>query len=391
MAGSEGIKDEEVARFFASLERRGAGSYTRRSYELALRDFSRFLARRDRRLEEVERRDIEDYITDFAAASPAGARPPTSTNVLELSSGAARPPRRAPRTVNHRLSVLSSFFDDLIRRARDEGGCWAGRPNPVPQSESAGRHLMTGRDRPPRGRRAELRRREPRPLPREVDPVLAERLITEAASARDRAILLLLVRTGQRIGDWSAEHGRHGILGMRLCDFDRRRSAVVVVLKGARDEHRVPVTEDFWPAFDRYLLERGEVEGEAAWIGKRRGQGKPLTYDAFDASLRALTTRLGVGRVNAHQFRHTLANQLVTVASMKVAQEVLGHRHFQTTADEYVHADQEQVALALADAARRTAARDRREEDGGGFVFPYDAFTIAELDAISSPKSLGER
>ena len=40
----------------------------------------------------------------------------------------------------------------------------------------------------------------------------------------------------------------------RLTDFDRRRSTITVRLKGARDEHRVPVTGDFWPVFDRYLL-----------------------------------------------------------------------------------------------------------------------------------------
>ena len=56
-------------------------------------------------------------------------------------------------------------------------------------------------------------------------------------------------------------HGEHGILGMRLGDLDRRSGTIVVRLKGARDEHRVPVSDDFWPVFARYL---GQERGLAA-------------------------------------------------------------------------------------------------------------------------------
>jgi len=105
----------------------------------------------------------------------------------------------------------------------------------------------------------------------------------------------LLVRTGQRVGDWHPEHGQHGVLGMRLTDFDRRRSTITVRLKGARDEHRVPVTGDFWPVFDRYLAEeRGDPPTDAAWVGHRRGAGKPLRYSAFEAALRSMSSGMPV-------------------------------------------------------------------------------------------------
>lgn len=383
---------ETIEWFLESISRRGASSYTVRSYRFALGDFSRWLdAQGVGAIGEVSRREVEDYIAQFAQAPPAGARSARASGVIDLSTGRPMTQLRSPRTVNHRLSVLSSFFDELIRRDDEADGVWAGRANPVPQPDSSARHGMPGRDRPPRGRRAELRRREPRTLPRDIDPALAERLATSAGSARDRAILLLLVRTGQRIGDWSGEHGRHGVLGMQLSDLDRRRSSIVVVLKGSRDEHRVPVTEDFWPVFDSYLTERGDPPTEAAWVGLRRGRGKPLTYDAFDASLRALTKRLGIGRISAHQLRHTLAQQLVSVGGLKVAQEVLGHRHITTTADTYAYADQEEVVRTLSDLAARTQLRAAplgTEPSPERFVFMYDEITIAELDAVASPRPL---
>jgi integrase len=40
---------------------------------------------------------------------------------------------------------------------------------------------------------------------------------------------------------------------MTLDDVDRTRRTITVRLKGAPDEHRVPVTDDFWPLLDKYL------------------------------------------------------------------------------------------------------------------------------------------
>ena len=174
------------------------------------------------------------------------------------------------------------------------------------------------------------------------------RLIDAAGSWRDRALLLLLSRTGARIGDWSAEHGRHGVLGMTLADFDQRTSTITVRLKGARDEHRVPVTEQFWVAFDRYLAEeRGDPPTDAAWVGRRRGRGRPLSYAAFEAGLRQLAGKVGVN-VSAHMFRHTVATGLTEHAGVAVAQSVLGHRHVATTIDSYAHVDRVALVDAIA-------------------------------------------
>ena len=144
---------------------------------------------------------------------------------------------RAATTVNYRVSVLASLFAWLIERDQLAGhGPWVGRVSPVPPGSTGmtGGHGMPGRDAPRRGRRGELRRRVPHPLPARAEPAAVAALMDAARSARDRALLTLLWRCGQRIGDWSDEHGRHGVLGMRLGDLDRASSTIVVSLKGAR-------------------------------------------------------------------------------------------------------------------------------------------------------------
>lgn len=386
-----GMPEETIAKFLGYLQRRGRGSYTARSYRLGLEDFSRWLHRNDRLLVDVSRADIEAYISEFATGAGRGF---SKGGVVQLATGEPVTPRRAARTINHRLSVLASFFAFLIERDL-EGGAWAGRVSPVPARPSELTHsLGGGGDAPPRLRRAELRRREPRELPTVIEPAEVDRLVSAARSWRDKALLTLLSRSGPRIGDWSAEHGRHGVLGMGMTDLDRRGGSVVVRLKGARDEHRIPVTGEFWQLLDRYLEhERRDAPGEAVWVGLRRGWPRPLTYSAFEAALRQIATRTGVP-VTAHMFRHTVASEVVATAGLATAQELLGHRHISTTADTYAHADQRALVEAVAGVERRAKAaaeaalRGPGARNGEEYVFHYDALTLAELDAIATPRRM---
>jgi len=395
MVVQPGIPGSVIEEFVAHLQRRGRGSYTARSYRLGLADFSRWLEGRGRSLSEISRRDVESYIGEFAAGPGRTGR---RAGVVDMATGRPVPVRRAARTVNHRLSVLASFFAFLIDRDTELGADWAGRVSPVPARAAELTHGMGGGgDAPPRRPRAELRRREPRELPAVLDHAEVDRLVAAARSWRDKALLVLLSRSGQRIGDWSAEHGRHGVLGMGMRDLDRRTSTVVVRLKGARDEHRVPVTEQFWRLFDRYLEhERRDAPGEAAWVGLRRGWPHPLTYSAFEAGLRQLASRTGV-QLTAHMFRHTVASEVVATAGVAAAQQLLGHRHIVTTVDTYAHVDQQALVAAVTEVERqaRAAAETARRGPGTGraggtggqqYVFHYDAQTLAELDAVATPR-----
>ena len=80
-----------------------------------------------------------------------------------------------------------------------------------------------------------FRRRIPRTLTKVLEPTAIQKLIDSAGSYRDKAILILLSRAGQRIGDWSPVAGRHGILGMELEVIDRKRRFITVRLKGTAD------------------------------------------------------------------------------------------------------------------------------------------------------------
>jgi site-specific recombinase XerD len=370
--------------FLLHLRLRDCSVYTQRAYAIGLAHFLSWLREAGENLEHPSRQVISRYIAEFSQSELQGA------------IGSRSPDRvRGPRTINHRLSVLASYFDFHIRRDTEDGsGPWCGSVNPASGAllDQELRHGMMGRDSAPRTRQRDgFRRRVPYEVPKRLEPADIQKLIDTASSFRDKAILTLLCRTGQRIGDWSTNAGRHGILGMSLSDVDRKRWLIVVRLKGARDEHRVPVTDDFWPIYERYLEDerRAHCNGQSLWVALRKGRGKPLTYASFESSLRYISRKAGVP-VHPHLFRHTLAQGVLDLTgNLKIAQELLGHAHISTTGDLYTRVD----ALSLVKAVSAVKASSDGLADPSSsptqaarFAFPYDADTIAELEhSITRP------
>lgn len=373
---ARGVGVGSCDQFLTELSQRDCSVYTKRAYAIGLAHFFNWLHHAGIDPDDLTRQIVGGYIAEFARGDRQGA----------VASHKAR----QPRTINHRISVLSSYFDYCIRCDTEDGhGPWNGRVNPASGNPlaDAPRHGMIGRDLPQhRAHRDGFRRRVPRVVPQRLDPSEVQRLIDTAWSWRDKAILTLLSRAGQRIGDWSALAGRHGVLGMTLDDVDRKRRTITVHLKGARDEHRVPVTDDFWPLLDKYLdaERRAPKEIKALWIAARKGQGKPLSYAAFESSLRYIARKAGV-TVHPHLFRHTLAQGVLdTTGNIKVAQEILGHAHLSTTADLYMRVDQHAMVTALAavktGAERSMAQRTWPTRKAAQYAFDYDEQTIAELE-----------
>ena len=268
-----GFPDGAVNECLEHLEICGRSSYTLHSYAIGLADFLGWLRQADTNIDDVTRHVAGQYIAEFGNAPKGGI----------VAAGRAGS-KRHPRTVNHRLSVFTSYFAFRIRQDDEAGtGPWFQRANPISSTIAGRRHGARGRDAPVRGRASEFRRRVP-PADSHADRPGNCGEAPTRRSWRDKSILTLLFRTGQRIGDWNEDAGRHGILGMTLADIDQNRRTITVRLKGARDEHRVPVTDDFWPLLNHYIGEERPGDSIGLWMGLRRGGGAPLTYSSLESS-----------------------------------------------------------------------------------------------------------
>ncbi len=117
-------------------EIRGRSSYTLHSYAVGLADFLGWLYQSGIDADDVTRHVAGQYIADFGNSPKGGFAGTVRTGT-----------KRLPRTVNHRLSVLASYFGFLIRRDDEAGaGPWLQRTNPISTEIANRRHGMTGRD-----------------------------------------------------------------------------------------------------------------------------------------------------------------------------------------------------------------------------------------------------
>jgi site-specific recombinase XerD len=115
---------------------------------------------------------------------------------------------------------------------------------------------------------------------------------------RDRAIILLLVDTGVRLGE---------IAGLRVENIDWDLEVAAVIGKGRRPR-TVAFGRKVTQALDRYTRSRGQhadAQDPALWLG-RKGR---LTSTGIAQMLQRRAREAGIGQIHPHLFRHTFAHQ----------------------------------------------------------------------------------
>lgn len=165
----------------------------------------------------------------------------------------------------------------------------------------------------------------------------ALRRLLDAASVRDRAIVLLMLDTGLRLSE---------VAGLRACDL-RPDGSAKVLGKGAR-ERIVPVGNAARQALLHYLRQLGRTQPNEP-IFRARGGGS-LGARGVQQVFNRLKAGAGIpGRCSPHILRHTFARSyLVNGGDAFSLQRILGH----TTLDMV----KRYVALADTDLAARHRA-----------------------------------
>lgn len=160
---------------------------------------------------------------------------------------------------------------------------------------------------------------------KQVTRVLAGCDRRNAAGRRDFAILLLLVRLGLRAGDVAA---------LRLQDIDWTAGTLIVSGKSAK-ECKLPLPHDAGHAIATYLRkDRPSVKSNRVFLritAPHRGfEGSRTVCEIVKRALARIDA--GFRSKGAHQFRHTLATQmLANGASLLDIGSVLRHENPETT------------------------------------------------------------
>jgi integrase/recombinase XerD len=162
----------------------------------------------------------------------------------------------------------------------------------------------------------------PDPLPRAIDAQDVKRLFAVVNHPRNRAIFLLLLRTGMRVGE---------LLDLRPSDVDLQEQKIVIYIGEKNYQGRVVYFSD------------DALEVLQKWMKVRDPQRQCLFYSSTRHSLTYATIRVhfnkylekaGCGHkgYTIHQLRHTFATDMLN-AGMRIEclQPLLGHSTLEMT------------------------------------------------------------
>jgi site-specific recombinase XerC len=225
-------------------------------------------------------------------------------------------------TVNRRLAALRSFYH-FREIETDEA-----QPNPVIPK----RHFI----------------RQGRRLPRDAQDAEIEKLFAVVTSERDRAMFLLMLRCGLRVGE---------VRDLSLNDLylqPNSGSLPRLWLHGKGGTQRVAyVSAQPLAALKTWLIARPKVADQAVFLNRF---GKRFTVTGIQLRLAEYCHTAGVW-ITCHQFRHTFGRHL-TEARVPVTsiQRLLGHARLRTT-EVYIHISDQQVQADYEAAMVSLAAR----------------------------------
>jgi site-specific recombinase XerD len=257
----------ELVRYRRSLKRKNYSAHTVKNYMNIMDNFTRWLRTP---LREVTREDIGAYVDQLLRK------------------------RRTPKTITCHLQTIRLFFDHLIN---EEG---VDMVNPV----------------------TKISLRLPKPLPRHLKDNQVTTLFAVITDLRDRAIFMLMLRSGLRVEEVAK-------LTVDAVEYHRRQ-LFVSNGKGGKDRV-VYLSEDAQSALQAYLKKRSSKAKGLFLVQKGPMTGKPISVRGIQKRIEyyARKSRL---KVSCHQLRHTMATQLLNAdAALVTIQDLLGHGQITTT------------------------------------------------------------
>jgi len=258
---------EIIARYRRTLKRKNCSSHTVKNYMNIVGHFVKWLGIP---LTEVTRKDIGTYVDCLLRK------------------------RLKPKTITCHLQTIRLFFDYLID---DEG---IRMDNPVTR----------------------ISIRLPKPLPRHLKDNQVGALFAVITDLRDRAMFMLMLRSGLRVEEIAN-------LSADAIDLQRRR---LLVFNGKGGKDRVVyLSEDAQSALEAYLRQRPSKTKGLFLVQKGTMKGKPISVRGIQKRIEHYGKK-GKVHVSCHQLRHTMATQLLNAdAALVTIQDLLGHGQITTT------------------------------------------------------------
>jgi len=262
---------EHVEAYLRDQYRRQCKPNTMRNSLIALRGFLEFAGKRGKDcVEKITRDDAEAWI--------------------EHEQDRAM----KPKTVNSRLCIMKAFLRFLVEK------------------EICQEQVLSNR----------MKVKVPDSLPRAIDPEHTKRLLAVIDRVRDRAMILIMLRTGMRVGELL-----HTLVNE--VNLKERRIEIFEASKN-RVGRVVYLSDDATKALKAWLKGR-DPKQQLLFYGLR---GRALSYTAARMMFVRYLNKAGLlsKGYSLHCLRHTFATELLNAGmSLPCLQQVLGHSSIEMT------------------------------------------------------------
>lgn len=260
-----------VESFFMELYRHNCRQNTIRGYSSGLYFFIRLLKQRGHsHFKTITREDLGAFVED------------------QQDQGLK------PRTVRTRINQVSAFLGFLARQS-------------VISADVLKRRMRV---------------KIPESLPRAIDPDDIQKLLPIIKKPRDRAIVLLLLRTGMRIGE---------LLSLKMADINLKDKKIdIIEAQKNRVGRVVYFSKDAARALNRWLKKRNPDQ-EYIFYGQK---GRPLSYETARSMFLYYINqaKLSDKGYTLHCLRHTFASELLNAGMrLECLQQLLGHTSIEVT------------------------------------------------------------
>ncbi|RZD89564.1 integrase [Streptomyces albidoflavus] len=337
--GQDGVPVAPVVPYLRDLSLSDNSPSTGRSYSYDLLRWFRILWLLGTPWDKAVESDVAAMV-GWLRTAPNPQRQRTNPNAPQPGSVNQRTGKRylkpgyAPSTINHALTVVSSFYE--FYREKGQGPVI----NPVPSS-SARRQALAhySPDEPIKTfRRARFRQRTPKVEPRAIPDAMWDEFFAVMNHDRDRAAVLLYVSSGARAEE---------LLGVTPADIEWQGQLVYVISKGTKLREPIPVSPQGLVVLAAYLDAIGLPSPNEPVFRTRRGPDKPLSYWAMRRVMQRANARLATNWT-LHDLRHTAAERMANDPHLTLVEvrAILRHTDLATTG-RYLRARVEDLFDAL--------------------------------------------
>lgn len=324
---------EPICDFLSYMDNIGRSPYTIRSYAYHLKQYWDFV--HDNKLDwtNIKLSNLAEFV-----ASLRGIH-------LKVTYLQGEPSKRMESTVNAILAAVRAFYEYHARNGTAVNV-------PFQQSLSARgsrfvrykpflHHISRGKS----FRRSVIKLAVPKRIPKTVTEKQVKILVNGCHLVRDKFLVTLLYETGMRVGQ---------ALGLRHSDIRSWDNEIQIIprpnnINQARtkslDSNKIPVSQDLMSLYTDYILsELDEIVSDYVFVNLRKGEiGNPMTYISVNKLFERLSRKTGI-YIRPHMLRHTHATELIRSGwDLSHVQKRLGHKHFQTTQETYVHLTEEDM------------------------------------------------